>query len=333
MSRYTKVSVIGAGSWGTALAQLISAQSESVLLIPRSAEMAEHINHHSKNPQYLTSLPLKENIKASTEIKEALSSEVILLAVPTSAIRNTVCRLKEGGIRAETILITVAKGIERGSGLRMSEIIKEVLPQNPVAALSGPNHAEEVSLDLPTCTVIGCEDHAVASALQPLFSSATFRTYSSVDIMGLEWGGAIKNVYAIAAGIAQGLNLGDNAIAALVTRGLAEMTRVGVAFGAQESTFSGLSGVGDLMTTCYSPHSRNHQVGLALAKGLTVDQAEEELGMVAEGVRNTQSIYELVKEKELDTPLIEAVYSIIYRGVSPAEALKALFTRDLKAEA
>lgn len=332
MSDFKKIGVIGAGSWGTALAQLISSNAEDVLLIPRSAEMAEAINEKKQNPKYLKDLLLRENISASISLQKAVSAEVLILAVPTSAIRNTAQQLKENGIPPETVLISVSKGIERGTGLRMSEIIEEILPENPIAALSGPNHAEEVSLDQPTCTVIGCRDHALAKSLQPLFTSSMFRAYTCDDIIGVEWGGAMKNIFAIAAGIAQGLKLGDNAIAALVTRGLAEMKRVGTAFGAQQATFSGLSGVGDLMTTCYSHHSRNHQVGLALAKGLTVQEAEEQLKMVAEGVRNTQSIYEQVQLKGLDAPLIHAVYSVLYQGVHPGKAIEALFTRELKAE-
>ena len=332
MKPFTKVAVIGAGSWGTALTNLIASNCPAVSLIARSVEMSNAINETRHNPRYLKELTLSENISSSADLANALDAQIILLAVPTSAIRNTANLLKEKGIRAETILISVSKGIERGSGLRMSEVINDVLPENPVAALSGPNHAEEVAQNLPTCTVIGCEDHTIALALQPLFSSPTFRSYTSDDMIGFEWGGAIKYIFAIAAGIAEGLKLGDNAIAALVTRGLAEMTRIGTTFGAKETTFAGLSGVGDLMTTCYSPHSRNHQIGLALARGLTVNEAEKKLGMIAEGVRNAQSIYEQAQEKKIDTPLIDAVYSILYRGISPAQAIQALFTRELKAE-
>jgi len=198
--------------------------------------------------------------------------------------------------------------------------------------ISGPNHAEEVAMNLPTCTTVGCTDADIGASLRKLFSSPTFRSYSNEDLIGIEWSGAMKNIYAIAAGIISGLKLGDNAIAALITRALAEMIRLGEAFGANPQTFSGLSGVGDLMTTCYSKHSRNHRVGLALAKGLSVDEACDQLNMVAEGVRNTQSIYEQARLKEIDTPLIQAVYSVLYQGVNPDTAIKSLFTRELKAE-
>ena len=332
MIKYNQVAVVGAGSWGTALAHLASQNCEAVTLIPRSEEMAREINDSRQNPKYLTDLTLSDNVQAVADLSKAVQAEVIILGVPTSAIRNTANLLSEAGLAPSTVLVSVAKGIERGSGKRMTEIIQEVLPENPVAVLSGPNHAEEVALDLPTCTVIGCIDEEVSSSLQSLLASQTFRSYTSQDLVGIEWGGAMKNIFAIAAGISNGLNLGDNAMAALVTRALAEMTRIGIEFGAQPETFAGLSGVGDLMTTCYSHHSRNHRVGLALAQGMTVDQACDQLGMVAEGVRNTQSIYEQTQARGLDVPLIQAVYLVIYQGVSPEVAIQGLFTRELKPE-
>lgn len=332
MENLTKIAVVGAGSWGTALANLVAKNCSQVSLIARSKDMADAINETRHNPKYLKDLTLPENLMSSTDLADTLHAQLIILAVPTSAIRNTTNLLKEQGVQPDAVLVSVSKGIELGSGLRMSEVIHDVLPDNPVVVLSGPNHAEEVAQNLPTCTVIGCRDHELAVSLQPLFNSPTFRSYTSDDMIGIEWGGAIKNIFAIAAGIAEGLKLGDNAIAALVTRGLAEMTRLGMQFGAKECTFAGLSGVGDLMTTCYSPHSRNHQFGLALAKGLTVNEAERQLGMIAEGVRNTRSVYEQSKAKQVETPLIDAVYTIIYQGISPAQAIQALFTRELKAE-
>jgi len=208
------------------------------------------------------------------------------------------------------------------------------LPQvnNPIAVLSGPNHAEEVAQQLATCTVVGSIDKELASNLQKFFCSKNFRTYTSQDVAGMELGGALKNVFAIAAGIAAGIGLGDNAIAALVTRGLAEMTRLGIALGGQPDTFMGLSGVGDLMTTCYSKHSRNNRVGMALGKGLTLQEACDELGMVAEGVPNTQSIYEAARETDIDTPIIDAVYNVIYHNKPAQQAVQELLTRDPKAE-
>jgi glycerol-3-phosphate dehydrogenase (NAD(P)+) len=230
------------------------------------------------------------------------------------------------------VLLSCAKGIEKHTGDRMSQILREALPSNPVAVLSGPNHAEELALGQPACAVVGCEDGSVADALQELFSLPQFRPYTSTDLAGIELGGAIKNVYAIAAGIAHGLGLGDNAVAALVTRALAEMTRLGVALGGRIETFAGLSGVGDLLVTCFSEHSRNHRVGLALGRGKSLEEAIRDLGMVAEGVPNTLSIYEAAHRAGARTPIIDAVHSILYRNKPAAEALMELLSRDTRTE-
>lgn len=248
------VGVIGAGSWGTALAQVVALNGAKVLLVTRTEEQAEFINVNGTNPKYLKGVTLSPRIKASHEWSELRKMDRVVLAVPTSVMRETTEKLQLFLGSFKVVLISVSKGIERRTGSRMSQVIREVLPSHPVAVLSGPNHAEEISLGLPACSVIGCEDDEVAKSLQVLFSSSSFRTYTSQDVTGIEWGGAMKNVFAIAAGMVRGLELGDNAIAALVTRGLAEMCRVGVQFGADEGTFMGLSGVGDLMTTCYSTH-------------------------------------------------------------------------------
>jgi len=238
MKKFTKVSVIGAGSWGTALANLVAAHADKVTLVARSAEMATAINDTHRNPRYLKDLELLPNIYSTADLSEVTESQVIVFAVPTSAIRNTATLLKDLSVYRKSVLVSVAKGIERGSGLRMTEVIQEVLPDNSVAVLSGPNHAEEVAMNLPTCTAIGCADIKTGASLRELFSGATFRSYSSEDLIGIEWGGAMKNIYAIAAGLVSGLQLGDNAMAALTTRALAEMTRLGTAFGAQPPVIS-----------------------------------------------------------------------------------------------
>lgn len=214
----------------------------------------------------------------------------------------------------------------------MSEILHEVFPGNPVAVLSGPNHAEEIALGQPACAVIGSVDATIADGLQEVFTLPHFRPYTSTDLAGIELGGAIKNVYAIAAGIAHGLGLGDNAVAALVTRALAEMTRLGIALGGQMETFAGLSGVGDLLVTCFSEHSRNHRVGVALGKGKTLEETVQSLGMVAEGVPNTLSIHEAARRAGVRTPIIDAMYCILYEGKPAAKALMELLSRDTRSE-
>ena len=214
----------------------------------------------------------------------------------------------------------------------MSEIIAEALPGRHIAVLSGPTHAEEVAGDLATCTVVGAENEDVAKSLQKLLNAPHFRTYRSDDLAGMELGGAIKNVFAIAAGCAKGLGLGDNAISALVTRGLAEMTRLGVKLGGRPETFMGLSGIGDLITTCFSHHSRNHRVGLALGQGKTLQEAQDALGMVAEGVRNAESIHQAAHRAEVRSPLIDAVYGILYEDKEASQILNDLLQRELRAE-
>ncbi len=214
----------------------------------------------------------------------------------------------------------------------MSQILREIFPSNPLAAISGPNHAEEIASGMATCAVIGSDDQELAVQLQELFTFPSFRSYTSDDVAGIEYGGALKNVYAIAAGMAHGLGLGDNSVAALVTRALAEMTRLGVSLGGQTETFAGLSGVGDLLVTCFSEHSRNHRVGVALGQGRTLQEAVAALGMVAEGVPNTLSIYEAARRANVRTPLIDAVYSILYENKPAADALRELLSRDPRPE-
>ncbi|MGJ8655099.1 MAG: NAD(P)H-dependent glycerol-3-phosphate dehydrogenase [Akkermansiaceae bacterium] len=328
----TKAVILGSGSWGTALAVVLSEHFKDVVLVGRSQEQAEEINTQHTNRKYLPKVSLPKNIRCTTELKEAKTAEIILFVIPTSATRETAHQLAKIGISPNVPLISCAKGIERGTGARMSNIIYQALPKNPIAVISGPNHAEEVAEYLATCTVVGSIDKKLTASLQEMFSTANFRTYTSHDVAGMELGGALKNVFAIAAGIASGIGLGDNAIAALVTRGLAEMTRLGIALGGQPDTFMGLSGMGDLMTTCYSPHSRNNRVGKALGQGLSIKQATDQLGMVAEGVPNTLSIYEAARETDIDTPILDAVYQVLYQNKPATQALQELLTRDPKAE-
>jgi glycerol-3-phosphate dehydrogenase (NAD(P)+) len=327
-----KIAIIGSGSWGTALGILAAANTPQVTLLTRDPAAAQAINQSRENPRYLPGVKLPENLQASSDSAAALSeADLILFVVPTAHFRQTAETMKEF-VPKGAILLSCAKGIERGTGHRMSAILSEVYPDNPIAVLSGPNHAEEIALGLPACAVVGAESEAIAEQLQTLLTTSTFRIYTSTDVAGIELGGAIKNVYALAAGIASGLKLGDNALAALTTRSLAEMTRLGIALGGQAKTFAGLSGVGDLIATCFSSHSRNHQVGRALAEGETAATAEARLGMVAEGVPNTLSIYESSRNIGARTPLIDAVHSILYRDQSAPKVLHELLTRDYRAE-
>jgi len=331
-AKFTSVAIIGSGSFGIALASLLAPKLESVVIIGRDLIAAGAINTQHQSPQYLSEVMLDTKIRASCSFADTLPHRLIIFAVPTSATRETALKLANSNLPAETILLSCAKGIEKHTGDRMSEILREVFPNNPIAALSGPNHAEEIARNLATCAVIGSDDHALAMRLQELFTLPHFRSYTSDDLAGIELGGALKNVYAIAAGMAHGLGLGDNAVAALVTRALAEMTRLGTALGGRVETFSGLSGVGDLLVTCFSEHSRNHRVGLALGSGKTLDEAVAALGMVAEGVPNTLSIYEAARRADVRTPIIDAVYGILYLGNAVPLAMQQLLTRDPRPE-
>ena len=327
----TRAAILGTGSWGTALACLLAHRLEEICLIGRNQKTVDEINQHHSNQHYIPNLGLDTKIIASTDIKRAQDYPLVLFVVPTSATEATATQLASIDLPENTILVSCAKGIS-ANGERMSQIIHRHLPNNPLAVLSGPNHAEEVSRNLATCAVIGAEETELSEQLQEVFTANFFRCYTSDDIAGIELGGAIKNIFSIAAGIADGIGLGDNAIAALVTRGLAEMTRLGTALGGQMETFIGLSGVGDLMATCYSPHSRNNRVGKALGKGGNLDDIIANLGMVAEGVPNTKSIYDAGHKAGVRIPLIDAVYQILYEKKSAVTALEELLTRDTRPE-
>lgn len=329
---FESVAIIGSGSFGTAIAKLLAPKLGEILIIGREEDVARGINGQHRNPKYLSGVVLPDHITAGTDLSAAAAHSVVIFAVPTAATRSCAEELAKAGLPASAILLSCAKGIEKHTGERMSQILRGALPSNPVAVLSGPNHAEELAIGQPACAVIGCEDGAVADALQELFCLPQFRPYTSTDLAGIELGGAIKNVYAIAAGIAHGLGLGDNAVAALVTRALAEMTRLGVALGGRIETFAGLSGVGDLLVTCFSEHSRNHRVGLTLGRGKSLDEAIRDLGMVAEGVPNTLSIHGAAHRAGVRTPIIDAVHSILYENKPAAEALMELLSRDTRTE-
>ena len=331
-SPFTNPTILGSGSWGTALASLLATNSGQITLLGREKDTITEINRKHQNSRYLPGIPLPVNITATTDPAVCRNADLILFVVPTSATRSLAESLTKTGISKETILLSCAKGIERETDKRMSEIIAESFPENPIAVLSGPNHAEEIARGLPAAASLASSCPETSRRLQDLFTTTRFRAYTSDDLPGVELGGAIKNIFAIAAGVTKGLNLGDNAISALVTRGLAEMIRLGTALGGKPETFTGLSGVGDLITTCYSEHSRNHRVGLALAQGSTLQEAVDSLGMIAEGVPNTRSIYEASRRLNCRTPLIDTVYSVLYENIPAPQALNALFARSPREE-
>ena len=326
-------SVIGAGSWGTALATVLAQRGIKVKLWCRNPEQAAEMADLRENVRYLPEVNLGENITPTNDFNFAVQSKVILCVIPSSAMADLSEALaNSASLPGDAILISCTKGLERETGKRMTEILSSRLPQNPIAVLSGPNHAEEVGKQLATAAVIGCKDEAIALRLQELFTLPWFRTYTSQDVAGIELGGATKNVYAICAGISEGLGLGDNAKAALVTRGLAEMIRLGTSLGGSPATFQGLSGVGDLMVTCYSTHSRNNKVGRMLGGGQDIDQVLGSMTMVAEGVPNTISFYEAARRAGINTPIIDQAYAVITGQKSPDIALNELLNRAPRPE-
>lgn len=330
---FTSTAILGAGSLGTALAKLLAPKLESVLLVSIEEDVVAVINRDHRNPKYLTEIELPANIRATSDHRQLLDQPLVLVAVPSSAVRSEAEKLKAAGLPAAVPLVSCAKGIERGSGKRLSQVLSEVLPDNPVAVLSGPNHAEEIARGMITCAVVASHNAALAERLQELFTLPRFRTYTTDDLAGVEVGGAVKNVYALASGAAHGLGVGDNAVAALMTRALAEMARIGVAMGGRRETFAGMSGVGDLIVTCFSEHSRNHRVGRALSTGQTLEQAVTELGMVAEGVPNALSIHELAHRLGVRTPIIDEIHAVLYEGKAVAVAMCELLDRDPRPEA
>ncbi len=330
--QFNSVVVMGSGSFGTAIAKLLQPKLKSIHLIGREAAVAEAINRDHRNSHYLKEIQLAPHVTAGLDVAAALTADLVVFAVPTSGTRESARSLADAGLETNVPLLSCAKGIEFETGERMSEILHDVFPNNPIAVLSGPNHAEEIACGMATCAVIGSTDETLARRLQELFTLPHFRSYTSDDISGLEFGGAIKNIYAIAAGMAHGLGLGDNAVAALVTRALAEMTRLGTALGARPETFAGLSGVGDLVVTCFSEHSRNHRVGLAIGRGDSLEASVASLGMVAEGVPNTRSIHQLARRNNVRTPIIDAVFQVLYEGQPAAEAMRDLLSRDPRSE-
>lgn len=324
--------VIGAGSWGTALASALAWRGMSVQFWGRDAALMSEIAATRKNPRYLRNLELPANVEVVCDVADLKPTDMIVFVVPSKGIQES-ARLIAGSPAAKSsVVVSCAKGIEMHTSRRMSEILAESLPHSTIAVLTGPNHAEEVAAQLATAAVVACEDEETAKAVQNCFTLPFFRCYTTDDITGAEWAGAMKNPYAIAAGIALGLKLGDNAIAALVTRSLAEMVRLGVAMGGRAETFYGLSGVGDLVATCYSAHSRNHRVGLLLGQGQPLEQILSSTRMIAEGVMNTVSLYQAARARGVRTPLLDEIHSVLHGGKSAHEGMKALLSRDPRPE-
>lgn len=328
-----RAAVIGAGSWGTALSIALGERGLDVVLFGNEPDVVDEINIRHSNERYLPGVRLPGSVRGTLDLREAAACPLILLVVPSRVARTVLGQVRDAGVPRDTILLTCTKGLDPDTGQLMHDLIGEILPHNPVAVLSGPTHAEEVAARLATAAVIGCADERTAARIQEVFTLPWFRTYTSDDLTGIEIGGVVKNVFAIAAGIVDGLGLGDNAKAGMVTRGLAEMTRLGEAVGAKPETLRGLSGVGDLIVTCYSVHSRNNRVGRLLGQGKSLGEAVAALNQVAEGVPNAKSVHSLARKLNVRTPLIDQVYAVLYENKPTRLALQELLSRDPRAEA
>jgi len=320
------VAVIGAGSWGTTVAHL-AAHNVDTVLWARDPGVAEEINDKNHNSRYLAGFDLNPTLRASPDLAEVVgAADLLVLAVPSHGFRSTLGEVAPH-VRAWVPVVSLTKGLEQGSHLRMTEVIQEILPGHPYGLLTGPNLAKEILAGDAAASVIAMSDVNVSRQLQNVFAQPLFRVYRNDDVIGCEVAGALKNVMAIAAGMADGLGTGDNTRAAVITRGLAELTRLGVAMGGQAMTFSGLAGMGDLVATCISPQSRNRHVGEQLGRGRTIDEIIDEMHMVAEGVKTARVVMELADEYGIDMPIAEQVYAVCHEGRSAAAAYEGLLPR------
>lgn len=326
-----KIAVFGAGSWGSALAIVLADNGHEVRLVGRRTKQIDELNSNHTNNTYLPGITIPTGIKGFTDSKEALCDvDAVLLVVPSKVIRETVRNLLPL-LTKTTPIIHASKGIEPSTHKRVSEIIKEEGlgsdQMGPITVLSGPSHAEEVALRQPTTVTVASEDDEAATYAQNLFMNQQFRVYTNPDLVGVEIGGALKNIIALVCGVTNGLGYGDNTKAAIMTRGLAEIARLGVHMGANPLTFSGLSGLGDLIVTCTSVHSRNWRAGKMLGEGKTMEEVLEQMGMVVEGIRTTKAAYELANETNIDMPVTKALYSVLFEKIDPYQAAEELMGR------
>ena len=330
----TRCAVYGTGSWGTAFAMVLADAGCEVTLWGRRPDVVEAINTGRTNPDYFPGIRLPDGVRATTDPAEAArDAEFTVFSVPSQTLRGNLAAWAPL-LPSDTVLVSLMKGVELGTAKRMSEVIAEVAeaPAERVAVLTGPNLAKEIAARQPAASVVACADEDVARRLQTACHTPYFRPYTNTDVVGCELGGAVKNVIALAVGIADGMGLGDNAKASLITRGLAETTRLGLAMGADAHTFAGLAGMGDLVATCSSPLSRNHTFGTNLGRGMTLEETIAVTRQTAEGVKSCESVLDLARRHDVDMPITETVVGIVHDGKQPLVALKELMSRSAKAE-
>ena len=327
----SKVTFLGGGSFGTALAVLLAEKDNCVSIYDRDIDVVNEINNKRTNEKYLKELKIPQGVTAFNNIDDAIKdAEYIVLSVPSHVIR-LMCKQIKGKIQSDIPVISIAKGIEEGTDKRLSVVMEEEL-NNPIVVLSGPSHAEEVAMKIPTTVVTSSKDMRCAMDIQDLFMTNYFRVYTNDDLIGVEIGGAVKNIIALAAGIVDGLGYGDNTKAALITRGMKEITRVGMVLGGRIETFYGLTGMGDLIVTCTSMHSRNRRAGLLIGKGMNVDDAIKEVGMVVEGVSACKAFFELKERLGISMPITDGLYRGLFENKTPEVIVNELMSRDKKSE-
>jgi glycerol-3-phosphate dehydrogenase (NAD(P)+) len=327
------ITILGGGGWGTALSGLLAEKGHTVTLWVRHSSTADLLRSERTNRRHLPGVFLPCNLHITSSFAEMSSADYLVWATPSTALREIARSLLDSKyLTRNSVMVSCVKGLDHQRYRRMSEILEDIFPKLSTAVLSGPNHAEEVARSIPSATVIASREPQIAEHLQSILSTKTFRVYTSTDVVGVEIGGALKNIFALGAGLCDGLGLGDNSKAAFVTRSLAELIRIGTALGGRRETFQGLSGVGDLVGTCFSRHSRNRGVGERLARGEPLDHITESMGTVAEGIPTTQSAFHLGKRLSVETPIIREIYSILYGSTPPAEAMQRLLARDLRPE-
>jgi glycerol-3-phosphate dehydrogenase (NAD(P)+) len=327
-----EIAIIGAGAWGSALSVLWAKQGRTVLVWGKDPARVAELEQARENKLYLPEVKFPGNVGLTSDLQACAACQLIVFVTRSTALRETAEQLQKLKINSDAVLLSCIKGVEHGTGKRMSEILAELFPGNSVAVLSGPNLAVEVSRGLPTATVLACSQPERAAELQNRLGTPRFRIYRGDDLAGVELGGAFKNVFAIAAGAGDGLGLGDNSKAALVTRALAEMVRIGTKMGGQLETFYGLSGAGDLVATCFSRHSRNRRTGEQLAAGRSLDEITSLTGTVAEGIPTARSARECARKLGVETPIIDQVYALVYEEKPAAQAMEELLRREQKAE-
>ena len=331
----TKITVFGMGSFGTALANVLAENGHTVLMWGKNEDSVKELNDHHQNKRYLKDVVLDSRIKATSDIKEAANfTDIYLMALPTKAMREVTSEI-DSLIDSKKTFIHVAKGIENDTFKRVSEMIEDSISEDHnggIGVLSGPSHAEEVVIKQPTTVAASSKDEKVSKLIQDLFMNDYLRVYTNNDLVGVELGGALKNIIAVASGIVAGMGYGDNAKAALMTRGLAEISRLGEKLGADPMTFLGLGGIGDLIVTCTSTHSRNYTLGFKLGQGQTMDEALNEMNMVVEGIYTTNSVYHLAKQQNFDMPITNALYKVLFEDNPVKDSVKDLMGRDKKSE-